>query len=119
LDAVSTLVGSRASGICEAGAPPRSDGTTNVSTVTPAAAPLASTESVSVLVHAGTVAIVVRDPAVSAQEALHCAFETAAELTGRRRALRSVTLNGRTLYQQQKDLARSAPTSPSTLAFAC
>lgn len=88
--------------------------TTMTATASPARA-----ESINVFVQGAAVSIVVRDTGASTEEALHCAFETARELTGQRAALQRLTLNGRILYQQQGDAVRSDLTPFSALAFAC
>jgi hypothetical protein len=74
--------------------------------------------SVDVFVRNAAVSIVVRDPSLSEQEALRCAFETTQRLTGQRSTLRQLMLNGRTLYQRD-DASTSQSASASTLAFAC
>jgi hypothetical protein len=82
-----------------------------------------ATEAISVFVHGLAVAVVIRDCALSAQEALHCAFETARELTGRRAALEHLTLNGQTVYSHTgsgaHDPLRGPEQPASTLVLAC
>ena len=84
----------------------------------------APAEWVQVFVRGTAVAIVVRDTSLSADEAMQCAFQTARELTGRSDALRHLTLNGRTIYQQRhasdsQVAAQAATQSASVLEFAC
>jgi hypothetical protein len=76
-------------------------------------------ESVTVLVQGANVDIVVRDAAISEQEAVHCAFETVQRLTGQRAGLHELTLNGRIVYQRRGDSAEHAATAQSSLVFAC
>jgi hypothetical protein len=81
-------------------------------------------ESVQVFIQGAAVAIVVRDTSLSADEAMRCAFQTARELTGRSDGLHQLTLNGRTLYQQQRSGATQEPApaagqGASVLEFAC
>ncbi|HKU15156.1 MAG TPA: hypothetical protein VJQ52_12230 [Steroidobacteraceae bacterium] len=83
----------------------------------------ADAESVQVFLRGTSVAIVVRDTLLTADEAMHCALQTARELTGRSDTLRHLTLNGRTIYQQQRSsepsqLARAEQSAP-VLEFAC
>jgi hypothetical protein len=82
------------------------------------AAPSASQEAVVVSVRGTAVSIVVRDTAVSDEEALQCAFETARDLVGTRMALHQLTLNGRTLYRQDSAGGDSRP-ELCGLLFAC
>jgi hypothetical protein len=81
---------------------------------------LASTEVadeiVSVFVQRGTVAITVRNAALTDDEALRCAFETARTLAGEPAALRELTLNGRTVYLHSPHQGSAAA---PTLVFAC
>ncbi|HET9446851.1 MAG TPA: hypothetical protein VFO35_11355 [Steroidobacteraceae bacterium] len=79
---------------------------------------------VQVFVRGSSVAIVVRDSSLSADAAMHCAFQAARELTGRSDGLRYLTLNGRTIYQQpDTSEARERGTGPrpdaAVLEFAC
>jgi hypothetical protein len=71
--------------------------------------------SATVVVSPHSVAVVTRDSELSDAEALRDAFETAARLAGQRSALRSLTLNGRIVYE--------APPPPhpvrAPLAFEC
>ncbi|MEO8152134.1 MAG: hypothetical protein ABI605_03615 [Rhizobacter sp.] len=60
----------------------------------------AAGDSVSVHVQGTAVSIVVRDAALSEQEALRLGFETARRLTGQRASLAQLTLNGHVAYQQ-------------------
>lgn len=76
-------------------------------------------ESVTVLVQGANVDIVVRDAAISEQEAVQCAFETVRRLTGQRAGLHELTLNGRIVYQRRSDSAEHAATAQSSLVFAC
>lgn len=66
----------------------------------PVQVPPATGDSVSVFVRSSGIAIVVRDSAIAEPDAVRCAFETAFSLLGQRAALKHLTLNGRTLYQQ-------------------
>jgi hypothetical protein len=63
-------------------------------------------EWINVFVHGAAVAVVVRNTSLSAKDALHCAFETARELTGQRGALQELTLNGKTIYRQPANAGR-------------
>jgi hypothetical protein len=80
---------------------------------------LVSDESAHVFVRGAAVAIVVRNPALSDQDAINSAFETAHELTGQRSALLRLTLNGRTLYEQADEVGERGATPASALVFAC
>lgn len=93
--------------------------TTNVDLWSTATPRYPSADSVSVFVHGEGVEIVVRDASVSDQQAVHAAFATALDLTGRRGTLRELTLNGRTLYRRQDEPARPPPQQPPALVFAC
>ena len=76
----------------------------------------AAEESIRVIVSNSTVSIVVRDDTLAPSEAIHCAFATAQQLTGRRDTLARLILNGHTLYQQEPD---AGARSSLTLLFAC
>jgi hypothetical protein len=82
----------------------------------PAAEQMRADETVSVFMQGGAVTINVRDAVLGEDEALRCAFETARTLTGERAALRTLLLNGRTVYRQAP---RPAATESPTLIFAC
>lgn len=81
--------------------------------------PSVATESLNVFVQGATVAIVVRDAQLSDEGALQCAFETARALTGQRAGLRQLTLNGRTVYQQQPEALTPSALRVCELVFAC
>jgi hypothetical protein len=70
-------------------------------------------------VQGSTVAIVIRDMALSDPQAVSCAFETARWLTGRTAALQRLVLNGRTIYQQPGSSGLHAPASGRALVFDC
>lgn len=86
---------------------------------TPYTEPPGVADSVNVFVQGTAVAIVVRDATLSDQDAVTCAFETARQLTGHSEALQSLTLNGRTLYQQKIQADPRLASSPPTLLFDC
>ncbi|HEY5760117.1 MAG TPA: hypothetical protein VIU34_30050 [Steroidobacter sp.] len=73
-------------------------------------------DSISVLLRDGSVQIVVRDAGIRDDQALHAAFVTARELTGRRDSLKELTVNGRAVYRQHQPNTQQQPPS---LAFAC
>jgi hypothetical protein len=83
------------------------------------AGPPGVADSVNVFVQGTAVAIVVRDATLSDQDAVTCAFETARQLTGHSEALQSLTLNGRTLYQQKIQADPRIASSPPALLFDC
>lgn len=75
-------------------------------------------DSVRVYVDGAAVAIVVRDAALSQQDAVRYAFDTAQQLTGQRSSLSRLTVNGRTLYHAATSESHAAASS-STRFFAC
>ena len=79
----------------------------------------AAAQSESIFVQGSTVAIVIRDTALSDPQAVSCAFETARWLTGRTAALQRLVLNGRTIYQQPGSSGVDAPAAGRALVFAC
>ena len=85
----------------------------------PADAPDPMPDSVNVFVRGAAVSITVRDPAMSAHEAVRCGFETARRLTGQRAALQQLTLNGHTLYQNSDAPALEQARPGPVLVFAC
>ena len=85
-----------------------------------ATAQAGSADSVSVFLQGSAVAIVVRDAAMSEQDAVRRGFETARVLTGQSAALAHITLNGRTVYQQHGEMNESGPRRAGcVLMFAC
>jgi hypothetical protein len=78
-----------------------------------------ASDSINVFVHGEAVSIVVRDPALSQQQAIETAFAAARDLTGRADTLRLLTLNGRTLYRQTSVVGMQLPSCPATFAFTC
>lgn len=73
-------------------------------------------DSVNVCLSDGSVRIVVRDAGIRDDQALHAAFVTARELTGRRDSLRELTVNGRTVYRQHQPDTQQPPPA---LIFVC
>jgi hypothetical protein len=101
---------------------PRNSGA-SISSVVPTNPPaiglVPASDSINVFVHGEAVSIVVRDPALSQQQAIETAFAAARDLTGRADTLRLLTLNGRTLYRQSSVAGMQRPSCPATLAFTC
>jgi hypothetical protein len=81
------------------------------------AEPCPGKDTVNVFVHEAAVTIVVRDSALSDEKALRSGLEAARQLAGHGGALRRLTLNGRTLYQN--DLGSVAVDDTSRIGFAC
>jgi hypothetical protein len=77
-------------------------------------------ESVVVSIEGASVAIAVRDATLSDEHALRTGFEAARKLSGRSAALRQLTLNGRTIYQQHVDASsQGAERLDAPLLFGC
>lgn len=76
-------------------------------------------EAVVVAVNDQAVRITVRDGRLADNDALTSGFETAQRLTGRRSALHSLVVNGRTLYQSPQTRADSDITHEGGIAFRC
>ncbi len=74
-------------------------------------------ESVRVFQDAAGLQVVVRHAGMSVESAVWCAMETARQLTGDRRALLQVTLNGRSVYEAAAPaISRRAA---GTIVFSC
>lgn len=79
---------------------------------------LPAAESVRVFQDAAGLQVVVRHVCMSADSAVWCAMETARQLTGDRRALQHVTLNGRTVYASSDD-TREGGADAVAIVFSC
>jgi hypothetical protein len=76
-------------------------------------------EVVQVFHNDGAVAIVIRDPRLRDEVALRCALETARLLAGDSRALRQVTLNGRSIFRSSDSGGTTPARQPRLVSFIC
>lgn len=84
-----------------------------------APAPLAD-EAVQIYHRDGVVAITIRDLALQPANALRCAFEAARQLFGDTRALKQVTLNGKSIYEVRAAANPADDASPHPrVSFTC
>src|SRR5207245_9740078 len=76
-------------------------------------------ELVQVFHNDGVVAIVIRDLALGDDVALRCALETARQLAGDPRALRQVTLNGRSIFRSADRTGATPAHRQPLVSFTC
>lgn len=76
-------------------------------------------ESVRVFQDARGLQVVVRHVGLAPQSAVWCALETARQLTGDRRALQQVLLNGRSVYESSSTERSSRPAAAAVVLFTC
>lgn len=76
-------------------------------------------EVVQVFHNDGVVAIVIRDLALGDDVALRCALETARQLAGDPRALRQVTLNGRSIFRSADRTGATPAHRQPLVSFTC